>query len=75
MTPARGEAVEAAVDDIRAALAPWDAGLEYLNFAEKPTAAERLFDEAALRRLREVKARYDAGGLFRANHPVEAAAA
>jgi hypothetical protein len=72
MTPDMGHAVEAAVDEVRTALAPWDAGREYLNFAERQTAAERLFDTATLRRLREVKSRYDSGGLFRANHPVAA---
>jgi hypothetical protein len=73
ITPELGHAVEAAVDDVRAALARWDAGVEYLNFAERRTAAERLFGEGALRRLREIKARYDGGGLFRANHPLGAA--
>jgi UDP-N-acetylenolpyruvoylglucosamine reductase len=70
MTPELGHAVEAAVEEVRAALAPWDAGLEYLNFTERRTAAERLFPAETLKRLREVKTRYDAGGLFRANHSI-----
>jgi hypothetical protein len=68
--PQAGMAVRAHVDHLRDALAPWDSGRTYMNFAERPVDGERLFGAEALRRLREVRARYDPNELFLANHPV-----
>ena len=62
-------AVTAAVDDLLAALAPWRAERDYLNLAERPSRAERLFG-AGLGRLRAVKERIDPDGILRSNHPV-----
>jgi Berberine and berberine like len=46
----------------------------YLNFCESPGGgAPRAFDEKTYARLRDVKARYDGGDLFRSNHHVEPA--
>lgn len=70
MTPEMGEAVEAQLTKVRRALEPWDAGREYLNFAERSTDPARLWSPSAYARLRELKARYDGGELFRANHPI-----
>ncbi|HEX8206681.1 MAG TPA: FAD-binding oxidoreductase [Solirubrobacteraceae bacterium] len=49
--------------------APWDAG-EYPNFVEEPAEVSGFFDAETWARLREVKARYDAGDMFRGNHHV-----
>ncbi|HVW16937.1 MAG TPA: FAD-binding oxidoreductase [Solirubrobacteraceae bacterium] len=68
-------AIERRVGEMEAALAPYDAGREYLNFAEAPTDASRFFAPGAHRRLREARAAYDPAGVFRANHPIEPAEA
>jgi hypothetical protein len=59
--------VRAAVADVEAALAPHRAG-HYPNFVEEPADASTFFDPDTWARLRAVKARYDAGDLFRGNH-------
>ena len=51
-------------------LAPWDSGRRYLNFAESPMDVETIYPPESYRRLCELKARYDPGHLFRANHPL-----
>jgi FAD binding domain/Berberine and berberine like len=51
------------------ALAPYDSG-RYLNFCEEPFEMSQAFPEDTVRRLCEVKERYDPQNLFRANHPV-----
>ena len=65
-TPAPG--TDEAFSAIRQALAPHDAGRDYLNFSDDP-AAEK-FDPQTLARLRAVKAAYDPEDLFRSNHPL-----
>ena len=65
-----GAAVRAHLPVVKDALAPWDAGREYLNFAERATDVSRLFAGGALARLRSVKSQYDPGDMFRANHAV-----
>jgi hypothetical protein len=67
---AMAAAIEGHLAVVREALAPWDAGREYLNFSERPCSAEGMFEAGTYRRLRDVKARYDAEDLFRANHPI-----
>jgi hypothetical protein len=67
------QAIGTHLERIRHAMAPWSAGV-YLNFSEtRGGAAARAFDDATFARLREVKARYDGGDLFRSNHPIEPA--
>ena len=66
-----GRAVATAADALAAALAPWGRGRRYLNFAEARTASATAFDEDAHVRLLEIRARYDAGALMRANHAIE----
>jgi hypothetical protein len=51
------------------ALAPYDSG-RYLNFCEEPFEMSQAFPEETVKRLCEVKERYDPDNLFRANHPV-----
>ena len=69
-TPEIGEAVEQAVDRVKAAFAPWESSRTYFNFAERGVAPERLYPEETYRRLRRVRARYDGGELVVANHPI-----
>ena len=55
------------VEDGRASLrAPGD----YPNFVEEPTDASAFFDPDTWERLREVKALYDPGDLFKGNHHI-----
>ena len=74
MTDELAAASEETFGRLGEALAPYDSGRPYLNFQERPTATERLFDADAYRRLRRVRAEHDRDGIFRANHAVEAAA-
>jgi FAD/FMN-containing dehydrogenase len=69
-TPELGALVEAGVGWAKVALAPWEARQMYLNFAETRRAGGSFHADDAYRRLREVKAAYDPGDLFRSNHPV-----
>jgi hypothetical protein len=62
-------AVKAALHELEKAVLPWRAG-DYPNFIEYPTDASSFFDKATWRRLREVKAEYDPGNLFRGNHQI-----
>lgn len=52
------------------ALAPYDTGRQYLNFAERPTDPARFYAPDTYRRLQAVKAHYDPQQVFRANHPI-----
>ena len=52
------------------ALAPYDTGRRYANFAERRLDPARFYAPDAYRRLRVAKAVVDPGGLFRANHPI-----
>jgi FAD/FMN-containing dehydrogenase len=69
-TPELGAAVRAHVELVQNALAPWDSGRMYLNFAEKRQGGERLFGDLNYRRLQTVKAAVDPDDVFRSNHPV-----
>ena len=68
-------AVRAHVEAVQAALAPWDAGRDYLNFTTRRERGERLFGSATYRRLQAVKATVDPEDVFRSNHPVRLPAA
>jgi FAD/FMN-containing dehydrogenase len=63
-------AVDADVDRVLAALAPWQARRTYFNFSERPVGAERLYGELTLRRLRAIKGRVDPGELLAPAHPI-----
>ena len=69
-TPEAGQAVERQLGMVFEALAPWVAERTYMNFAESRVDPARLFDEAALRRLVEVRSTYDPSGIFVPNHPL-----
>jgi len=68
-------AVRAHLEAVGAALAPWDAGRDYLNFTTRRERGERLFGSAIYRRLQTVKAAVDPEDVFRSNHPVRLPAA
>jgi hypothetical protein len=67
LTPNAGSMarVTSAVEGVRAALAPWQAGTCYLNFAEQARSDRQLFDERTLQALRRVKALYDPADLIK----------
>jgi len=69
-TPERGAAVRVHVELVQNALAAWDSGRAYLNFAVKRERGERLFGDLTYRRLQTVKAAVDPDDVFRSNHPV-----
>jgi hypothetical protein len=72
MAEGMAEPIAAHMVRVKQAMAPWRSGA-FLNFWETPGPAADGFDDATNARLSEVKARYDAGDLFRSNHPVEPA--
>jgi FAD/FMN-containing dehydrogenase len=74
-TPELGAAVRAHVELVHNALAAWDSGRMYSNFAEKRQRGERLFGDLTYRRLQTVKAAVDPDDVFRSNHPVRLPAA
>jgi hypothetical protein len=66
-------AIDGHLERVKQAMAPWRGGI-YLNFAEHAGRdVTDAFDAGTYARLREIKARYDGGDLFRSNHPVEPA--
>src|SRR3954447_4467935 len=73
MDPVMDAAVSAYLPVVKEALARYDSGREYLNFAEHRTDPRRLWTADAYERLRRVKGQHDPIDLFRANHPVSPA--
>ena len=71
-TPEMGAAIQRDIDLVMEALAPWQAGSRYLNFAERRVDPSDLYLAETLERLRRVKAHYDPEGLIRSNHPIKA---
>jgi hypothetical protein len=53
------------------ALAPWDSGRRYLNFAETRVDPRTIYPAETFDRLLRVKAKYDPTNMFRANHPLQ----
>ena len=71
VTPEMHAKTESDAQRVIEALAPWDAGRDYMNFRESRSNGERLFSSERYERLLELKQRVDPGDLFRSNHPVE----
>jgi hypothetical protein len=72
-TPEAKAAVEHDVARIQRALARWDSGRMYLNFAEQPRSGRSLFGEDGYARLRRLKTEIDPDNVFHSNHQVEPA--
>jgi FAD binding domain/Berberine and berberine like len=70
MDPVMTAAVKAYMPVVKEALARYDSGREYLNFAEHSTDPRRLWSIDSYQRLRRVKADHDPRDMFRSNHPV-----
>jgi len=66
-------AVEDHAQLVLEAMAPWDSGRRYLNFAETRVDPRTIYPEATFDRLVAVKERYDPNDMFRANHPIQRA--
>jgi FAD/FMN-containing dehydrogenase len=73
MSAEMGHAVESAGKRALAALAAYDTGCQYLNFAEEPTDASKFYSDVAYKRLRSIRAAVDPHGLMVGNHPIPAA--
>jgi FAD/FMN-containing dehydrogenase len=73
LVTADGGLVRADRDNVHETLVPWEADRTYFNFTERRADGRTLFGELTHRRLRDVKARYDAGELFRPTHPIRPA--
>jgi FAD/FMN-containing dehydrogenase len=69
LTPEMGAAVNASLERLNGAMAPWFAGL-YANFVEEAADAADFYDEATFDRLVGIRAAVDPNGLFVANHPI-----
>ena len=55
---------------IKDALAAWQAGYDYYNFAETPAAASAVLPPASYQRLQKIKTSYDPDQLIISAHPV-----
>jgi FAD/FMN-containing dehydrogenase len=64
------DAVEHHADLVLERLGPFDSGRRYLNFTESRVDPSVFYSDEAYARLRELRARYDPGELFAANHPI-----
>jgi UDP-N-acetylenolpyruvoylglucosamine reductase len=73
MSPELAEGIERDIALLQRALARWDAGRMYLNFAEQPRSGRALFGEDGYARLRRLKTEIDPENVFHANHQVEPA--
>ena len=72
-TPEMAAAAHEQFAVVRRALAPWQAERTYFNFTERRADGRELYGELTHRRLRELKARYDADELLFAAHPIRPA--
>jgi FAD/FMN-containing dehydrogenase len=64
------DAVEHHVELVLERLGPFDSGRRYLNFTESRVDPSVFYADEAYARLRELRAQYDPGELFAANHPI-----
>jgi len=72
MAPGTDAAIEREIARLRSALAPWDTGRTYLNFAEQGGSAKRGFDPSSYRRLGELRAAWDPHERFVSSHRIAA---
>ncbi len=71
MDPAAYGDTLAMTKSVSGAMAPWDAGIHYLNFEEESVDARRFFDEDTWRLLRALRTEWDPNSVFLANHEVK----
>jgi hypothetical protein len=67
------EAVRSHVRVVLDTLSPWRAEYDYFNLREEAAGADEVLPAESYRRLREIKARYDAGEMIVTAHPVRPA--
>jgi FAD binding domain len=72
MGPESAPAVESALADFKAAMAPYDNGSAYLNFAERPVDPARFYGDESYWRLRAIRAAVDPDDRMVGNHPIPA---
>jgi FAD/FMN-containing dehydrogenase len=72
MGPESVEAVQSALAAFKAAMAPYDNGSAYLNFAERPADPATFYDDESYARLRAIRAAVDPDGRMVGNHPIPA---
>jgi FAD/FMN-containing dehydrogenase len=72
MDEASTMAAEGTIDRLTEALSGYEVG-QYGNFVERPADTGGFYPGDTYARLRRIKGEYDPDGLFRANHPIEAA--
>ena len=75
MTPELGQAIEAHLDALHEAMAPWAADGGYFNFAERPCDADAILPADVCARLADVKREYDPDSRIIGNHVVSLDAA
>jgi UDP-N-acetylenolpyruvoylglucosamine reductase len=73
MTEEIAEAVRSDVRVMLNTIAPWRAGFDYYNLREMASEADAVLPADSYRRLREIKAKYDAGEMIVTAHPVRPA--
>jgi hypothetical protein len=73
-TPELAAAIPPHLARAKAALSPWKAEGEYLNFAEHPVDVSAAFDADTFGALQAVKAKYDGRDTIHANHAIAPAA-
>ncbi|GAA1128417.1 FAD-binding oxidoreductase [Nocardioides aquiterrae] len=69
-TPEMGAQAHADAVRLSAALAPFDNGRQYSNFAENPVDARAIFDAATWTQLTGIRSAVDPHGMFAANHRI-----
>jgi hypothetical protein len=72
--PGLADAIEARVEALVRALAPWTGARPFLNFADSPVALGDALGNDAYSRLARIKACVDPDGVFRSRHRFEAGA-
>jgi FAD binding domain len=75
MTPEAGGPINAHLDRVSEAMAPWAVEGGYFNFAERPCDADEILPPEVCSRLADVKRRYDPDDRIVANHAVAIAPA
>jgi len=73
--PEMAQAIEAHLDVVDDAMAPWKSRQTYFNLAERKVESDSLYAGGTHDRLREIRERFDPTELFRSNHRIQPAGA